>query len=127
MRTRTRKILIHSCVLAVPLLVTLNTPGRAAELAGATLPDTLSAGDKSLKLNGLGLLRPGFTAIGGVTDADISIIAATGVCVVACVQSDLRLGGRVVPLSLLDEQNLKISPLDRVQVLSHPDQAALAV
>jgi hypothetical protein len=28
---------------------------RAGELAGATLPDTLSAGDKTLKLNGLGL------------------------------------------------------------------------
>ncbi len=60
------------------------------------------------KLNGLGLLRPGFTAIGGVTNADVSIIAATGVCVVACVQSDLRLGGRLVPLSLLDGHNVTV-------------------
>jgi len=32
-------------------------PAHAAELAGATLPDRLSAGDKSLKLNGLGLRK----------------------------------------------------------------------
>ena len=31
--------------------------GHAAELAGATLPDALSAGDKLLKLNGLGLRK----------------------------------------------------------------------
>ena len=40
--------------LAVPIL---GTDARAAELAGATLPDTLSAGDKTLKLNGLGLRK----------------------------------------------------------------------
>jgi len=40
--------------LAVPIL---DTVARAAELAGATLPDTLSAGDKTLKLNGLGLRK----------------------------------------------------------------------
>ena len=35
----------------------LGTATLAAELAGATLPDTLSAGDKTLKLNGLGLRK----------------------------------------------------------------------
>ena len=40
--------------LAVPIL---DTAARAGELAGATLPDTLSAGDKTLKLNGLGLRK----------------------------------------------------------------------
>jgi len=40
--------------LAVPIL---DTVAWAAELAGATLPDTLSAGDKTLKLNGLGLRK----------------------------------------------------------------------
>jgi chalcone isomerase-like protein len=57
MRTLTRTTLIRTGVLAVLVLVTLNVPGRAAELAGATLPDTLSAGDKTLKLNGMGLRK----------------------------------------------------------------------
>ena len=51
-----------AAVLSVAVLVTwaapvLDTAARAAELAGATLPDTLSAGDKTLKLNGLGLRK----------------------------------------------------------------------
>jgi hypothetical protein len=51
-----------AAVLSVAILVTLAAPvldtaARAAELAGATLPDTLSAGDKTLKLNGLGLRK----------------------------------------------------------------------
>lgn len=33
------------------------TPALAGELAGVTLPDTLKAGDKTLKLNGLGLRK----------------------------------------------------------------------
>jgi len=44
-------------VLAVLVLATLNVSAHAAELAGATLPDALSAGDKLLKLNGLGLRK----------------------------------------------------------------------
>ncbi len=60
------------------------------------------------RLDALGLLRPGFTAIGNVIDADVPMIAATGACVVACVQSDLRLGGLVAPLSALDGQNVTI-------------------
>ena len=45
---------------AIMMTLALSTPGTAtlaAELAGATLPDTLSAGDKMLKLNGLGLRK----------------------------------------------------------------------
>src|SRR5262245_37768544 len=38
-------------------LLLLSLPARAAELAGATLPDTLTAGEKTLKLNGLGLRK----------------------------------------------------------------------
>jgi hypothetical protein len=59
MRTLTRRTPIRTGVLAVLMLVTLNVQGRAAELAGATLPDTLSAGDKTLKLNGKSGLRFG--------------------------------------------------------------------
>src|SRR5262252_7124110 len=44
-------------VLFASALLPLNLPARAAELAGATLPDTLAAGDKTLKLNGLGLRK----------------------------------------------------------------------
>ena len=60
------------------------------------------------KLHELGLLRPGFTAVGNVSDADAELLSATGVCVVACTQSDLRLNGRVVPMSFLDEQQVTI-------------------
>src|SRR5262249_60989392 len=35
----------------------LSLHALAAELAGATLPDTLKAGEKTLKLNGLGLRK----------------------------------------------------------------------
>ncbi|MFL6605126.1 MAG: amidohydrolase family protein [Steroidobacteraceae bacterium] len=44
------------------------------------------------RLHELGLLRPGFTAI-GLKDVNSPLIATTGICVVACVQSTLRLGG----------------------------------
>ena len=57
MRTLTLRTLIRAGVLAVLVPSTLNLPAHAAELAGATLPDTLSTGDKSLKLNGLGLRK----------------------------------------------------------------------
>ena len=57
MRTSTLRTLIPAGVLAVLVLATLNVSAHAAELAGATLPDALSAGDKLLKLNGLGLRK----------------------------------------------------------------------
>lgn len=60
------------------------------------------------RLNGLGLLRPGFSAIGIVEAADVPMIADTGASVVACVQSDLRMGGRRVPLSLLESRSITV-------------------
>jgi len=57
MRTSTLRTLIPAGVLAVLVLATLNVSAHAAELAGATLPDALSAGDKLLKLNGRGLRK----------------------------------------------------------------------
>jgi 5-methylthioadenosine/S-adenosylhomocysteine deaminase len=62
------------------------------------------------RLHGLGLLRPGFTAI-GVKKDDSSLIATTGICVVACVQSDLRLGGGAAFIS-----QLALSNMDRQHV-----------
>ena len=46
-----------AAVLVVAAVLPLGTGALAGELAGATLPDTLKAGDKTLKLNGLGLRK----------------------------------------------------------------------
>ena len=43
--------------LAVSPVSTLGTVAVAAELSGVTLPDTLKVGEKTLKLNGLGLRK----------------------------------------------------------------------
>lgn len=47
-----------------------------------------------------GLLRPGFTAVhmNHADERDIESIAAAGVCIAACPQSNLRLGSGVAPL-----------------------------
>jgi 5-methylthioadenosine/S-adenosylhomocysteine deaminase len=47
------------------------------------------------RLHALGLLRPGFAAIpqDAWNDAESDLVATTGICVIACLQSDLRLGG----------------------------------
>jgi 5-methylthioadenosine/S-adenosylhomocysteine deaminase len=55
------------------------------------------------RLHDLGLLRPGFRAIrlNRPTDQDCALVAATGICIVACMQSDLRLGRGALPASIL--------------------------
>jgi 5-methylthioadenosine/S-adenosylhomocysteine deaminase len=57
-----------------------------------------------VRLQDLGLLGPGFTAVHlACVDAEESeIAAATGICVVACQQSHLRLGGALCPAARLD-------------------------
>jgi 5-methylthioadenosine/S-adenosylhomocysteine deaminase len=57
-----------------------------------------------VRLQELGLLGPGFTAIhlGGVDAEELEIAAGTGICVVACQQSHLRLGGGLCPTARLD-------------------------
>jgi 5-methylthioadenosine/S-adenosylhomocysteine deaminase len=57
-----------------------------------------------VRLQELGLLGPGFTAIhlGGVDEEELKIAADTGICVVACQQSHLRLGGGFCPAARLD-------------------------
>jgi 5-methylthioadenosine/S-adenosylhomocysteine deaminase len=57
-----------------------------------------------VRLAELGLLGPGFTAIhlGGVDAEEAEIAAATGICVVACQQSHLRLGGALCPAARLE-------------------------
>jgi 5-methylthioadenosine/S-adenosylhomocysteine deaminase len=58
----------------------------------------------------LGLLRPGFTGIhmSSLAHEDLELIVKTGVCVVACVQSDLRFGGDACPLRDLDVQHVVV-------------------
>ena len=46
-----------AALLIVSPVLTLGTAALAGELEGATLPDTLKAGEKTLKLNGLGLRK----------------------------------------------------------------------
>jgi 5-methylthioadenosine/S-adenosylhomocysteine deaminase len=57
-----------------------------------------------VRLQEMGLLGPGFTAIhlGGVDAQELEIAAATGICVVACQQSHLRLGGALCPATRLE-------------------------
>ncbi|MDB6013673.1 MAG: hypothetical protein JWL65_5923 [Gammaproteobacteria bacterium] len=57
-----------------------------------------------VRLQELGLLGPGFTAIhlGGLDEEELKIAADTGICVVACQQSHLRLGGGICPTARLD-------------------------
>jgi 5-methylthioadenosine/S-adenosylhomocysteine deaminase len=57
-----------------------------------------------VRLQELGLLGPGFTAIhlGGLDEEELKIAADTGICVVACQQSHLRLGGDFCPTARLD-------------------------
>jgi len=48
------------CLVAALVVSPVSTPGTvavAAELSGVTLPDTLKVGEKTLKLNGLGLRK----------------------------------------------------------------------
>jgi len=71
------------------------------------------------RLHELGLLRPGFAAIDirSLTDEaqpnslrreDSDLVASTGMYVVACVQSDLRLGGDASPISHLNTQHVTV-------------------
>jgi 5-methylthioadenosine/S-adenosylhomocysteine deaminase len=71
------------------------------------------------RLYELGLLRPGFTAIDirSLTDEaqsnrlraqDIDLVKSTGIYIVACVQSDLRLGGDTSPLAHLSSQHVTL-------------------
>jgi hypothetical protein len=51
------RLLSCTVVLTVLAILTPDTVALAGELAGVTLSDTLKAGDKTLKLNGLGLRK----------------------------------------------------------------------
>src|SRR5712691_3554059 len=57
MKSSVAKTLRCAAVLVILAALMLHTAALAGELAGATLPDTLKAGEKTLKLNGLGLRK----------------------------------------------------------------------
>jgi hypothetical protein len=57
MRSFVLSTLSLAFVLVVSAVSPLRTAALAGELSGVTLPDTLKAGEKTLKLNGLGLRK----------------------------------------------------------------------
>jgi hypothetical protein len=57
MKNSVVSILGLAAVLVGSTIPALDTAALAGELAGVTLPDTLKAGEKTLKLNGLGLRK----------------------------------------------------------------------
>ena len=57
MRSSVVRTLSRAAVLVMLAISTLGPAALAGELAGATLPDTLKASAKTLKLNGLGLRK----------------------------------------------------------------------
>jgi 5-methylthioadenosine/S-adenosylhomocysteine deaminase len=84
------------------------------------------------RLHDLGLLRPGFTAVGltDLSDEEMALVATTGICVVACVQSDLRLDGRALRASKLVGQTVGLGSGDpacvgAIDLLSEARVAAL--
>jgi 5-methylthioadenosine/S-adenosylhomocysteine deaminase len=63
-----------------------------------------------VRLQELGLLGPGFTAIhpGGIEERELEIATTTGICVVACPQAHLRLGSGLCPVMELDARQLAV-------------------
>jgi 5-methylthioadenosine/S-adenosylhomocysteine deaminase len=62
------------------------------------------------RLHELGLLQPGFTAVhmNRLNEEDLDLVARTGISVVACTQSDLRLGSGSCPVRRLDMQQVTV-------------------
>jgi cytosine/adenosine deaminase-related metal-dependent hydrolase len=63
-----------------------------------------------VRLQELGLLGPGFTAVhlAGTDDEELEIAAATGICVVACQQSHLRLDTALCPIGALEARSVTV-------------------
>ena len=94
------RIAVHLAELALPAQELLYAGPDEAALGGvqdsasrlrrARAPQALAL----QRLEALGLLRPGFSAIGalGCEAQDLELLAHHGACVVACPQAELRLG-----------------------------------
>ena len=70
------------------------------------------AGDRSplVRLQELGLLGPGFTAVhlAGADREELEIAASTGICVVACQQSHLRFDAALCPIGDLEARGVTV-------------------
>jgi 5-methylthioadenosine/S-adenosylhomocysteine deaminase len=89
--------------------------------SAARLQDSLAwDGRRPLqRLQALGLLRPGFGALHltQLDEPDLEIVTRTGVCVIACPQSDLRQAGGHCPVPRLQASTICValgtdSPID---------------
>jgi 5-methylthioadenosine/S-adenosylhomocysteine deaminase len=67
-------------------------------------------GSPLARLEALGLLGPGFTAIhlASVDEQELEIVTRTGICVVACQQAHLRLGGSLCPIAALGARGVSV-------------------
>jgi 5-methylthioadenosine/S-adenosylhomocysteine deaminase len=63
-----------------------------------------------VRLQDLGLLGPNFTAIhlAGADEEELRIAASTGICVVACQQSHLRLDTALCPINTLEARGVTV-------------------
>jgi 5-methylthioadenosine/S-adenosylhomocysteine deaminase len=88
--------------LAVPLA---GLPGSYAGAAPATsgIADTAPAAQPLEQLYRLGLVRPGFSAIGalGCDERTGALLERSGACLIACPQAELRLGALAHPVPVL--------------------------
>ena len=62
------------------------------------------------RLQSLGLLRPGFTAVHAtqIDATDLDALSRTGVCVVSCPQTSLRMGHGMSPVALLESHGVPV-------------------
>ncbi len=62
------------------------------------------------RLQSLGLLRPGFTAVHAtqIDATDLDALSRTGVCVVSCPQASLRMGHGMSPVALLESHGVPV-------------------
>jgi 5-methylthioadenosine/S-adenosylhomocysteine deaminase len=62
------------------------------------------------RLEELGLLGPGFTAIhlASLDEQELEIASRTGICVVGCQQAHLRLGGALCPIATLGAREINV-------------------
>jgi 5-methylthioadenosine/S-adenosylhomocysteine deaminase len=86
------------------------------------------------RLQALGLLRPGFGALhmAQLDGPDLELVQRTGICVVACPESDLRQGGGSCPTARLDASAVAVGlgtdgPIDggALDILAEARTAAL--
>jgi 5-methylthioadenosine/S-adenosylhomocysteine deaminase len=83
----------------------------AMYLAPGEVPPGPAGRGPLARLKELGLLGPGFTAVqlSGLDAEELEIAATTGICVVACQQSHLRLGGGLCPVAELEARGVTVA------------------